>query len=78
MCVSSPEKQLIVPGGVWKSTELVVEGPGDWGLLGEAVSPGFDYCDMTIGDEEMLRKENLPEDEWEEAIAPFLKPKSVK
>lgn len=39
------DMQLTVPGGVWKASELV-EGP--WGLVGEAVSPGFDYRDREI------------------------------
>jgi len=39
------ERQLTVPGGVWKAAELV---QGDWGLIGEAVSPGFDYRDRTL------------------------------
>ncbi len=41
--------QLIVEGGVWKAT--VLEGGGEWGLLGEAVAPGFDYMDMKFGTE---------------------------
>jgi uncharacterized protein len=44
--------QLIVPGGVWKATVLEGgEGKEDhWGLLGEAVAPGFDYRDMRFGE----------------------------
>lgn len=37
--------QLLVPGGWWKATELV---HGEFGLLSEAVSPGFDFADMTL------------------------------
>lgn len=37
--------QLIVPGGVWKASELV---SGEWGLISEAVCPGFDFADMTL------------------------------
>lgn len=37
--------QLLVPGGWWKATELV---RGEFGLLSEAVSPGFDFADMTL------------------------------
>ena len=37
--------QLIVKGGCWKAT--VLEN-GEYGLLGEAVGPGFDYRDMRI------------------------------
>lgn len=37
--------QLLVPGGYWKATELQ---QGEYGLLSEAVSPGFDYDDMQL------------------------------
>lgn len=41
--------QLLVPGGVWKATELLPDtGAADFGLLSEAVSPGFDYADMEL------------------------------
>ncbi|MYM63647.1 cupin domain-containing protein [Pseudomaricurvus sp. HS19] len=43
--------QMLVPGGVWKATELA---GGDFGLLSEAVSPGFDFADMTLGEREPL------------------------
>lgn len=59
--------QLIVPGGVWKATTLL---EGDWGLLGEAVAPGFDYRDMRFGTEEELRPA-FP-DLWDQ-IAPYVK-----
>ncbi|XP_002740816.1 uncharacterized protein LOC100378693 [Saccoglossus kowalevskii] len=38
--------QLVTPGGFWEALELV---GGDWALQGEAVAPGFDYRDMTLG-----------------------------
>ncbi len=34
--------QLYVPGGWWKASQLK---EGDYGLISEAVSPGFDYRD---------------------------------
>lgn len=37
--------QLLVPGGYWKATHLQ---SGDYGLLSEAVTPGFDYEDMSL------------------------------
>lgn len=37
--------QLLVPGGWWKATELI---DGEFGLLSEAVAPGFDFADMTL------------------------------
>ena len=40
--------QLTVAGGVWKASRLT-EGPAGYGLISEAVTPGFDYADMTLG-----------------------------
>ena len=37
--------QLLVPGGWWKASELLA-GEFDYGLVSEAVSPGFEYEDM--------------------------------
>lgn len=47
------ERQVTVPGGVWKATELL---DGEWGLVGEAVSPGFDYRDREIADRATLER----------------------
>jgi predicted cupin superfamily sugar epimerase len=41
--------QLTVPGGIWKASRLTSEGSQGYGLISEAVSPGFDYRDMTLG-----------------------------
>lgn len=52
--VFSGEKlQLTVKGGVWKSSQLIDQGVG-YGLISEAVSPGFDYKDMTLGEAKKL------------------------
>ncbi|MHA7815702.1 MAG: cupin domain-containing protein [Pseudohaliea sp.] len=51
--------QLTVPGGIWKASSLG-EGPHGYGLISEAVSPGFDYADMTLGDAAKLA-EAFPE-----------------
>ncbi|WP_238549460.1 cupin domain-containing protein [Congregibacter litoralis] len=40
--------QMTVPGGVWKASRLTGVEQG-YGLISEAVSPGFDYGDMTLG-----------------------------
>ena len=40
---SGHQYQLHVPGGWWKASELT---QGDYGLISESVSPGFDYEDM--------------------------------
>lgn len=43
--------QLAVKGGTWKASHLA---EGDYGLISEAVSPGFEYEDMTLGKAELL------------------------
>ncbi|MGE7955862.1 cupin domain-containing protein [Pseudomonas sp. NPDC089530] len=45
--------QLHVPGGVWKASRLL-PGVAGYGLISEAVCPGFDYADMQLGDRERL------------------------
>lgn len=39
--------QFTVKGGTWKATELEVGA--EYGLLSEAVAPGFEYEDMSLG-----------------------------
>jgi hypothetical protein len=43
--------QLCVPGACWKASRLQ---SGDYGLISEAVAPGFDYADMELATEEKL------------------------
>ncbi|GLS25703.1 cupin domain-containing protein [Marinibactrum halimedae] len=43
--------QLAVPGGTWKASYLP---QGEYGLISEAVAPGFDFADMSIGDRSVL------------------------
>ena len=45
--------QLAVTGGTWKASSLE---EGDYGLISEAVAPGFEYTDMTLGRREELLK----------------------
>lgn len=45
--------QLVVPGGVWKASELL-PGPCGFGLISEAVTPGFDFADMSLGKRDEL------------------------
>lgn len=40
--------QLTVAGGIWKASHLT-DGSHGYGLISEAVTPGFDYADMTLG-----------------------------
>ena len=58
---------------MWKATVLEGgEGKEDhWGLLGEAVAPGFDYRDMRFGAAAELAQA-FP-DLWPGQIEPFLK-----
>ena len=43
--------QLAVEGGTWKASHLE---EGDYGLISEAVAPGFEYEDMTLGELDKL------------------------
>lgn len=60
--------QLIVKGGCWKAAELTA---GEYGLVSEAVCPGFDYADMALADRETIQIlfPDLP-DELERLIKP--------
>ncbi|ANJ56317.1 cupin [Pseudomonas silesiensis] len=51
--------QLHVPGGIWKASQLL-DGFAGYGLISEAVSPGFDYADMEMGNRRKLG-ERFPE-----------------
>jgi predicted cupin superfamily sugar epimerase len=46
--------QLIVTGGCWKATELEA---GEFGLISEAVSPGFDYDDMELAEQSLIKSQ---------------------
>lgn len=48
------ELQFVVPGGVWKASKVSIEGDKGYGLIGEAVAPGFEYQDMQLGEREPL------------------------
>lgn len=43
--------QLTVPGGFWKASQLL---EGDYGLISEAVCPGFDYDDHEMAEPEAI------------------------
>jgi predicted cupin superfamily sugar epimerase len=57
--IAGQKLQLHVPGGVWKASRLM-DGLSGYGLISEAVSPGFDYADMALGDRREL-SEQFPE-----------------
>lgn len=51
------QMQLLVKGGCWKATQLT---GGEYGLISEAVAPGFEYEDHVIADEKSI-KSQFPE-----------------
>jgi len=51
--LAGQQLQLHVPGGIWKASRLL-EGSNGFGLISEAVSPGFDFADMEIGNRAKL------------------------
>ncbi|MGB3615100.1 MAG: cupin domain-containing protein [Elainellaceae cyanobacterium] len=65
--------QLLVPSGYWKAAVLEA---GEYGLLGEAVAPGFDYRDMAIATEKGLQAQFPAQFSslWPE-LAPYVKAK---
>ncbi|KAE9650531.1 cupin domain-containing protein [Pseudomonas sp. PB106] len=48
--------QLHVPGGIWKASRLL-DGENGFGLISEAVSPGFDFADMEMGNRRKLTRQ---------------------
>ena len=46
--------QLLVPGGLWKATEML---SGDYALITEVVAPGFDYEDNEVATADVIGKE---------------------
>ena len=46
--------QLLVKGGYWKASALE---QGEFGLLSEAVAPGFDYKNMSIAKRDDMQKQ---------------------
>ena len=41
--------QMVVKGGTWKASKIPTDGDFGYGLIGEAVAPGFEYSDMQLG-----------------------------
>lgn len=60
--------QLLVPKDCWKAAILE---EGEFGLLGEAVAPGFEYQDMEIANSDFFQS-HFPH-LWEE-LSPYIKP----
>ncbi|WP_166219512.1 cupin domain-containing protein [Pseudomonas atagonensis] len=51
--LAGQQLQLHVPGGIWKASRLL-KGSNGFGLISEAVSPGFDFADMEMGNRQKL------------------------
>jgi len=66
--------QLTVKGGVWKASELL-PGEHGYGLISEAVSPGFDYADMILGTNDLLQAK-FPQ-HWK-LMEPLIQTQAVK
>jgi hypothetical protein len=45
--------QLLVPGGWWKASRIC---DGEYALISEAVSPGFEYADNEIATEQQIQQ----------------------
>ena len=60
--------QLVVKGGCWKASQLL---EGEYGLISEAVTPGFEYQDHVMADTGVL--ENLSPD-ITECLKNYIKP----
>ena len=52
--VNGHQLQLAVKGGTWKASRLNENGTYGYGLIGEAVAPGFEYQDMTLAQREIM------------------------
>lgn len=63
--------QFVVKAGCWKATELP---EGQYGLISEAVAPGFDYQDMELATESRIK--TLFPDLWAD-IGRFVKRKTA-
>lgn len=56
---SGQQLTLLVPGGVWKASELLPQtgDEADYGLIAEAVCPGFDYRDQHMARADEIRQQ---------------------
>jgi purine nucleoside permease/predicted cupin superfamily sugar epimerase len=54
------EMQMVVKGGTWKASKISTNGQYGYGLIGEAVAPGFEYEDMQLGKQADLVR-NFPQ-----------------
>jgi predicted cupin superfamily sugar epimerase len=47
--IKGHQMQMMVKGGTWKASKISTNAKFGFGLIGEAVAPGFDYADMQLG-----------------------------
>ena len=55
--IKGHQMQMMVKGGTWKASKISSGGKYGYGLIGEAVAPGFEYPDMQLGKTAMLLKQ---------------------
>jgi purine nucleoside permease/predicted cupin superfamily sugar epimerase len=51
------QMQMMVKGDTWKASKIPTNGKYGYGLIGEAVAPGFEYADMQLGKTVILLKQ---------------------
>ena len=51
--IAGQHPQLLVPGNTWKASTLEY---GDFALISEAVTPGFDYKDNELASEKIIKQ----------------------
>ena len=68
--------QLTVPGGTWKASKIIGGGRKGYSLISEAVSPGFNFADMTLGYQALLVKKFPQHEEIILQLSPFIAPES--
>lgn len=69
--VQGQQLQLLVPGGCWKATQLE---SGEYGLLSEVVTPGFEFEDMVLATNNDI-KPFVSKEQWE-VVKHFIKQKA--
>ena len=68
--------QLTVPGGTWKASKIIEGGKKGYSLISEAVSPGFDFADMTLGYQKLLLEKFPQHKNLIQQLSPIAVPKS--
>jgi uncharacterized protein len=58
--LSGAEPQLIIPGGTWQSARCT----GEFSLIGCTVSPGFDFADFEMADQQEMKSRFPHLDKW--------------